>query len=158
VELHNGVKTTREVVRHQGAVAVLPRLPDGRFLLVEQFRKPVDQPLREVVAGTLEPGEDPRACAHRELEEETGWKAGRMEPLGAIYPTPGYVDEKIDLFFAQCEGRPTGLSLDHDEHIRLHTVTKEEIIRDILDGSIRDAKTLCAWLLYEKTQVGSKAE
>jgi len=154
VELENGVRSTREIVRHCGAVAVLPRLPDGRFLLVKQFRKAIDRVFIEVVAGTLEDGEEPEVCARRELKEETGYTARKLELLGTTYPSPGYVGERIDIYYAECEDSPTELSTDHDEQIEPFPVTAGEINRMILSGEIQDAKSLAAWLLYEKSSVG----
>lgn len=150
VELDNGVRTAREVVRHRGAVAILPRLPDGRFVLVRQFRKPVEDDLLEVVAGNCERGEDPAESARRELMEETGYAAKRLEPLGAIYPSPGYVDERIEIFFAEIEDQRGGVDFDHDEHIETVILTYPEIEALVLNGGILDSKTLAALYLYEK--------
>lgn len=150
VEQQNGTRTVREVIRHAGAVAILPQLPDGRFLLIKQFRKSVERYLIEVVAGTLERGEKPLACAHRELREEVGYQAEQMVSLGTIYPSPGYVDEAIDVFYARLFHEQGAADPDHDEHIESYPLTAEEINDHIGRGDIRDAKTLAVWLLYEK--------
>ncbi|MEM7392516.1 MAG: NUDIX hydrolase [Verrucomicrobiota bacterium] len=151
VELENGVQSKREVIRHVGAAAVLPRLPDGRFLFIRQFRKALERVMIEVVAGTLDsPGEDPLDCAHRELKEETGYSADRMEHLGATYPSPGYVGERIDLFYAECVGDPEAASMDHDEFVEACPLTADEVEEKIVNGEIVDGKSVAAWWLYEK--------
>lgn len=146
VQVEPGRPASREVVRHPGAVAVLARCPDGRLALVEQYRKPVEESLLEVVAGCLHPGEDPTACARRELLEETGFAARSIRPLGLIYPTPGYCDERLHLFFAELDGRSRRQRLDDDERVRVRLVTVAELDRLIARDAIRDAKTLAVLL------------
>ena len=150
VRLENGTETKREVIRHSGAVVVLARRADGRFLFVRQFRKPVEQELLEAVAGTLEAGESPDDCARRELLEETGFDAGTLRHLGTCYPSPGYVDERMEFYFAELEGGGGELVLDHDEHIVPVMLSRGEVLEKIRGGEILDAKTLAIWLLYEK--------
>ncbi len=156
VELANGKKAFREIVRHGGAVAVLARLPDGRFAFVRQFRKPVEQEMFEVVAGNRGKGEDPEACARRELREETGFAARSIRPLGFIYPSPGYVDEKIELFFAEVDAQPGATSPDEDEHVDVLLLSRDEVAQRIRTGDIHDSKTLATWLLYEKVVEGDR--
>lgn len=156
VELANGTKAFREIVRHRGAVAVLARLPDGRFALVRQFRKPVEQEMLEVVAGNRGRDEDPEACARRELKEETGFEARQIRRLGFIYPSPGYVDEKIDLFFAEVDAEPGSTHPDEDEHLDVLLLSREDIVRRMWAGEIHDSKTLATWLLYEKVVEGGQ--
>lgn len=150
VELENGVRSTREIVRHRGAAAVLARLPDGRFVLVRQFRKPVERDVLEIVAGLLEEGEAPEACARREVREETGHDVDRLVRLGTVCPSVGCMDEHIQLFYARLKDGPAEISLDHDEHVEPVLLTAEEINDLIRRGDIEDSKTLAAWLLYEK--------
>lgn len=150
VELENGVRSTREIVRHRGAAAVLARLPDGRFVLVRQFRKPVEREVLEIVAGLLEEGESPEACARREVREETGHDVDRLVRLGTVCPSVGCMDEHIQLFYARLKDGPAETSLDHDEHVEPVLLTAEEINDLIRRGAIEDSKTLAAWLLYEK--------
>lgn len=145
VELENGKKALREIVRHGGAVAVLARTPDGRYVFVRQFRKPVERDLLEVVAGNRDPGEDPAACARRELEEETGYRAASLVPLGYIYPSPGYGDERIDLFHAETEAVRGAAAPDDDENLDVILLASNEVCERIRSGEIVDSKTLAIW-------------
>ncbi len=146
--LRSGRNVTREVVRHPGAVVVLPRLPDGRFILVRQFRFAVGHRLLEAVAGTLHPGERPDRCAARELREESGYAAARLVRLGKVYPIPGYGSEVLHLYFANLKPDRSPLPQDEDENVTSVALTESEIERRIRAGTIRDAKTLAIWLLY----------
>lgn len=149
VRLANGRTAVREIVRHGPAVAILARLPDGRFLFVRQYRKPVEQVLLEVVAGNREPGEAAEACARRELEEETGYRTATLHPLGFVYPSPGYVDERIDLFFTELPAVAGASRPDEDEQLDLVALSREQVLDHIRQGQLCDAKTLAAWLQYE---------
>ncbi|MBU1693874.1 MAG: NUDIX hydrolase [Verrucomicrobia bacterium] len=157
VGLDNGRQAVREIIRHGPAVAVLAQRPDGRFLFVRQFRKPVEQALLEVVAGNREPGEEAETCARRELEEETGHRPQRILPLGFIYPSPGYVDERIDLFFAEVDDKPGPARPDEDENLTVVLLTRTQVEAQLRDGGICDAKTLAAWLRYELRRDGAGA-
>ena len=157
IEMENGQKGMREIIRHRGAVAILARLPDGRFALVRQFRKPVEKEMLEVVAGNREPNEDPELCARRELREETGYKAKSVRRLGFIYPSPGYCDEKIDLFFAEVDAESGQTDPDDDEHVEVVLMTREEIVGKISRDEIHDSKTLAAWLMFEKRVENERA-
>lgn len=138
----------REVVRHPGAVTILPLLDDGRVCLVENFRVSVGQKLLELPAGTLEPSEDPLACARRELMEETGYRAGRLELLTTFYMSPGILDEKMHLYLAQ-ELAPGPMDLDAGEDLRPLLVAWDEALAMARDGRIGDSKTLAGLLYYE---------
>lgn len=151
VELESGTYAGREIVRHRGAVAVLARLPDARFVLVRQFRKPVEQELMEVVAGCLEGGEPPAACARREVREETGYTVKRLHALGRIYPTPGYCDEVLHLFYADLKPEPQPQRPDDDERVKVLHLSQAELEQHIASHAVRDAKTLAVWLRYEKS-------
>jgi ADP-ribose pyrophosphatase len=153
VEMADGRPALREIVRHGGAVAVLARRADGQFVLVRQFRKPVEEVMLEVVAGNREAGEEAEACARRELEEETGFRAARIRRLGFIYPSPGYVDEKIEVFYADVEPGKGEHRPDEDEHLEVVFLERDEIIGKMSRDEIHDSKTLAAWLLYEKIVV-----
>ena len=146
VRLPNGRETSLEVVRHPGAAAVVPLLDDGRVVLVRQYRWAAQGFLLEVPAGKLDAGEGPESCAGRELEEETGYRAGRLERLGEIWTTPGFTDEVIHLFLARelTAGRQ---DLDQDEVLEEHPLGWDEIERGMIEGTINDAKTLCGLFL-----------
>jgi ADP-ribose pyrophosphatase len=148
VEMDNGTLASREVVHHPGAAAILAELPDGRFVLVEQFRRAVGERLIEVVAGCLEPGEAAIDCARREVEEETGYKAAELIPLGTVYASPGFVSEALHLFYARLDPAGGAQCLDTDERVKVLPFTADEIQTMIADGRIRDSKTLCCWLLH----------
>lgn len=147
VRLRHGPEAVREVVRHPGAVVVLPLLPDGKVVLVRQFRFAVGELLWELPAGTLHPGEKPWACAQRELEEETGFH-GELIPLGAFYSAPGFCDEKLHCFLGRSlhAGKT---SWDEDEELEVVFFTPEELAAAIGQGHIRDAKSLACLLLAQ---------
>ncbi len=146
VEEPGGVRATREVVRHRGSVATLAVHDDGRVVLIRQYRYPVDQPVWELPAGRVDPGESALAGARRELEEETGLRAARVEPMGVFYTTPGFCDEVMHLF------RATGLTQgpprpEPDERIEVRSLSLDEARAMIGSGAIREGKTLVALLL-----------
>ena len=145
----DGSEHVREVVRHPGAVAVLPLLNDGRVCLVRNYRAAVDEVLLELPAGTLEPGEDPAETARRELAEETGYRAGRIDPLASFYMSPGILDERMHLFAARSlVAGPT--ALEAGEQIEPVLVTWEDALAMTSDGRIHDAKTLVGLLYYAR--------
>lgn len=146
VALPNGKTATREIVEHPGAVAIVPLLDDNTVLLVQQYRPAAGQVLWEIPAGTLEPGEDPRDCALREIAEETGYRAGRMEKIYEAFVAPGYCMELMHGFVAT-QLTPGATNPDPDEFIRVETVPFDEALRMIDRMEIRDAKTICG-LLY----------
>lgn len=144
-----------DIVSHPGAVAILPIDAEGRLLLIRQWRRAVEQVLIEVPAGTLEPGEAPDVCAQRELQEEVGFKASHLIPLGLMYTCPGFCTEKIYLYLAE------GLSyspLPGDEHevIDQLPVTLDQALKMVDEGVITDSKTITALFHYirykEKTK------
>jgi len=141
VRLPNGNVASREVVRHPGAIAVVPVLPDGRIVMVRQYRYPVEEVLLEIPAGKLDPGESPEACAYRELQEETGYQAGRLEPLGYIYTAPGFTNERIYLYRASDLTFVAAMP-DHDEFLEVAAFPLEEVLGHIETGVIADAKTI----------------
>lgn len=149
VELETGRKSIREIVQHGVAVAVIPRLPDGRFAFIRQFRKPLDRVCFEVVAGNVNHnGEHEAETAIRELQEETGYIADSVELLGPIYPSVGYCTERIDVFYADVLKRGE-TSFDHDERIETVLVSESELDEMIRANKIDDSKTLAAWMLYK---------
>lgn len=145
VRLPKGIEATLEVVRHPGSVVLLPMPDADHVILVRQYRYAVDRWVWELPAGTLKPGEDPEAGAVRECEEETGLAAGRAEALGAYYPTPGYCDEKMNVFkltgLAAPVGRPAA-SPDEDEDLRARAFSLDEVRAMIARGEIVDLKTV----------------
>jgi ADP-ribose diphosphatase len=137
----------REIVEHAPAAAVVAVQPDDRVLLVRQLRPAVDQLLLELPAGIVDPGEDPRTCARRELEEETGFTALRLEPLIRFYPSPGFCTELLHIFVAtdlrEARGEP-----DDDEDLELVLMPLAEAVDRVRRGEITDAKTVVGLLAY----------
>jgi ADP-ribose pyrophosphatase len=145
VRLPNDFVLELERIHHPGAAAILPFVDDETLLMVRQYRWAADSWLYEIPAGKLRPGEAPEDCAHRELVEETGFRAGRLEPLGWIWTTPGYADEKIHLFAAR-DLEPATQALEEDEVLAVERVPLERALRMAREGALVDAKSLCALL------------
>ena len=145
VRLPNGNTCELEIIRHPGASAVVPVEADGSVILVRQYRYAGDGWLLEVPAGKLDGGEEPAACAVREVEEETGYRAGKLTPLGWIWTTPGFTDERIWLYLAT-ELEPTRASPQPDEVLAVERRPLAEAVELALSGEIRDAKSVCALL------------
>ena len=141
VRLPNGENAVREVVDHPGGVCVLALDEENRALVVSQFRYPYEAVLREVPAGKLEYGEDPREAAIRELKEETGAVAGEFRFLGELYPSPGYCGEIIRMYLAR-ELTFGETRLDEDEFLNLERVPFGQLVEQVLSGEIKDAKTI----------------
>ena len=146
VKLPDGNMGRRDVVRHPGAVAILAFIDNETILLVEQFRIALNKTMLEIPAGKLEKGEVPLECAHRELEEETGYKAGKLEYLGTIATGAGFTDEIIHIYKASelFQGIKGG---DEDEFIEVTEYKIHEVEAMIKDGKIIDAKTISS-LMY----------
>lgn len=155
VLLPNGNTAKREIVNHQGAVAVMPLTDDGKMIAVRQFRKPLERTIVEIPAGKLEPGEEPLACAIRELEEETGYVAEKLELLSSFYTSPGFADEILHVYVAtgltKGESRP-----DEDEFVDVLELTLEEAQQLHRTGEIRDAKTVVALFAWENRVLRSR--
>ena len=149
VLLPNGRKALREIVEHPGAVAVVPVLPDERIVLVRQFRKPVEESLLEIPAGKLEKGESAETCAMRELEEETGFRAGKLEKILKFLPSPGFSDECIHLFKAT-ELQKGRKNTEDDELIEQVFLSVSETVKLIEEGKIKDGKTIIGILIVER--------
>ncbi len=142
-------KVTREIVRHPGSVVILPVFPDGRILLIRQYRHATGQYMWELVAGHKEPKEDFRNGAARELQEETGYIARRYRKLLEIFPSPGLLSERMVIFLA--EGLTKGEAHpEEDEKIKSRILTLVEIERWIRSGKIRDAKSVAGLLYYAR--------
>lgn len=145
VRLPNGEVVELEIVRHRGAAAVVPLDADGSVWLVRQYRYATGGLLLEVPAGKLDGGEAPEACARREVEEEVGRRPGRLEPLGFVWTTPGFTDERIWLYLAT-DLAAAEQRLERDEWLTVERMPLEEALRLAEDGTIADAKSVCALL------------
>ncbi|HKX27789.1 MAG TPA: NUDIX hydrolase [Blastocatellia bacterium] len=143
-----GMEIVREIVRHPGGAGGLPWLDDGRVALVKQYRHPARRELLEIPAGRMEAGETPMECAAREIEQETGWRAGRMEKLTEFYSTPGFCEEKLYVYLAR-DLVPVPRQLDHDEFVDLVYLPFAEAIEMATRGEIEDSKTIVALFLAE---------
>jgi ADP-ribose pyrophosphatase len=149
VELPDGRTATREIIRHGPAVAVVARRRDGQFIFIRQFRKAMERICFEVMAGNCDPGEKAEAAAIRELKEETGYTPDSIRFLSSIYPSVGYCDERIDIFYAEVGNTPGQTEFDSDEEIETVLLTEKQMDTRVRSGEVQDAKTLAAWLLYK---------
>jgi len=150
LEMEGGVITKREIIRHHGAVCMIPVTESGELLFVTQYRHATAGRLLELPAGTLEAGEPPLAAVSRELQEEVGQKPGRVVSLGGFYVAPGYTTEYIHLFL--CDRlEPSSLDGDEDEDIEIEQLSPAEALAAIDSGQICDAKSVIGvlrWLRY----------
>ena len=154
VRFPDGTETDRTVVWHPGAVALVVEDDDGRWLLIEQYRHPAGRTLLEIPAGTREPGEPPEVTAAREVREETGYAAGRLERLGGAWMAPGFSSEYIDFYLATAL-RLDPLPQDHDEFIAPpRRLTVDEVRAAVAAGEVQDAKTMVALTLYASRATG----
>jgi ADP-ribose pyrophosphatase len=146
VKLPNGKSATREVIRHIGAVGVIPITDDGKVIIEKQFRYPLNRIVTEIPAGKLDSfTEDRLSAAKRELEEETGYTAAEWIPLGDYIPTCAYCDERITLYMAK--GLQLGQRhLDEDEFLNFEAVPLEKLVEQVMNGTITDGKTQVAIL------------
>ena len=146
ISLPNGKPATREVIRHVGAVAIVPMTEDGKVIIERQFRYPLNRVITEIPAGKLDSeSEDRLSAAKRELEEETGYLADEWIELGDYIPAAAYCDEVITMYLAK--GLHMGTrNLDEDEFLNIETVSLEELVEDVMQGKIADGKTQAAIL------------
>lgn len=149
VELPNGELATREIVRHPGAVCVLPLTSDGEVIMVKQFRYPFNEVMLEIPAGKLEFGEDPYEAVKRELEEESGVVAGKIEHICELYTTVAIFDERIQVYLAR-ELTFTESHPDEDEFLEVTKIPLDTLVSMVMNGEIKDAKTQIAILKAEK--------
>lgn len=155
VELPNGKTSTREIVVHPGAVAVLAITDEEKIVLVEQFRKPLEKTLIEIPAGKLDAGEEPAVCARRELEEETGYSCEELILVNSFYTSPGFSNEILYFYLAKGLTRTNNRTLDEDEFVEVLEVTLSEAQQLIKEQKIHDAKTLIAiqyWQLLQEME------
>ncbi|HEV3421827.1 MAG TPA: NUDIX hydrolase [Candidatus Acidoferrum sp.] len=143
----SGLRTTREVITHPGSVVVLPVLPDGRIVMVRQYRHATRQYLWELVAGRKEPEETPKQGAARELLEETGYRAKRFKVFLDVFPTPGFLEERMYILLA--EGLTAGEAQpEEDEKIEVRAFKLKELKQMIKSGRLQDAKSIAGILYY----------
>lgn len=154
VVLPDGSSSTREYVIHPGAVMVVPLLDDGRVLLERQFRYPMGEAMVEFPAGKLDPGESSLACAQRELQEETGFRAQRWAYAGLLHPVISYSTEHIDIWFAR-ELSVGERNLDAGEFLDVFAATPQELMAWCAQGRVTDAKTLVATFWLQNVLNGS---
>lgn len=154
LELHHlvnddGQRLKKEVIVHPGAVVILPFLDATTILLIKNRRYAVSETLIELPAGTLEKGELPMNCAGRELQEETGFLANRIKPIGSFYASPGILTEKMYLFAAY-DLEKTRTALEADEEIEVMPVEWNEAMEMVQYGQIKDSKTIATLLMYDR--------
>lgn len=152
VALPNGNTSKRELVHHNGAVAVIAFNGNGELILVRQYRKALEKAIAEIPAGKLEPGEEPLASAKRELQEETGISAGKWTELVSFYTSPGFANELVYVFLAE-ELNEGVANPDEDEFVERIDVTLDEAKEMIRSGDIHDAKTIYAVQIMELQKV-----
>jgi ADP-ribose pyrophosphatase len=150
VQLPSGAHATREYVVHPGAAMIVPRLPNGHLLVERQFRYPCNAVFIEFPAGKRDPGESSMVTALRELEEETGYRAGKLAFLGAIHNAIAYSDERIDLFLAD-DLQLTQQRLDDHEFLELIELPFDSMLDMVRTGQITDVKTIIGLMWFEKT-------
>ncbi len=147
-----GVPFAREAIRHPGSVIMLPLLDEGprpRIVMIRNYRLSVGEWLWELPAGTMTPGEDPLACADRELQEETGFAAATFEPVCRFHPAPGLADELMHAYVAR-ELRPTQQSLEVDERIQVEVMEAAKVFKMIESGEMTDAKSMMLLMLCQR--------
>ncbi|MBC8175232.1 MAG: NUDIX hydrolase [Candidatus Marinimicrobia bacterium] len=153
VSISSGRETTREYIKHPGAVAIIPILPGGKILLIRQFRYALGEVEIEIPAGKIDPGESLEKTVIRELEEETGYRAGKITQIGEIHPCIGYSNERIWLYLAE-ELKRTSQNTDHDEMIELFPCEIKTCLDLIQQGEIKDVKAIIGLLWTEKILSG----
>lgn len=148
VRLPNGVSTNLDIVEHVNAVTILPIDAEGQIWFVRQYRHPAGIELLELPAGTLEDGEDPTTCAHREIREEIGMGAGSLQKIGSYFLAPGYSTEYMFVYLAR-DLYPSNLPHDEDEYLTVvrHPLTR--VFEWVRSGEIQDAKTLASLFLAQ---------
>lgn len=147
--LPNGHTAQWDFINHKGAAAVVPVLDDGRILMVRQYRNALERETLEIPAGSLNfVGEPKIDCARRELEEETGYQAGELEPLLTIHTTVAFCNEQIGIFVAR-NLKPTKQHLDEDEFVDVQAYELDELLEMIYSQKITDGKTIAALLAYK---------
>ena len=149
VRLQNGNTSTREWIKHPGAVCMIPVLPDERLALIRQYRYPVQKEMIELPAGKLDVNENPQVCAKRELEEEIGYRSEKITFVTCIHPAIGFADEVMWLYFAENLIK-TNLNLDEDEFLELIPTPLDQALKMVWNGKITDVKTIIGILWAER--------
>ncbi|MCF6150498.1 MAG: NUDIX hydrolase [Candidatus Kuenenia sp.] len=150
VALEGGRKVMREVIDHPGSAAIIPFITEDEIIIIKQYRYAVNETIIEIPAGTLDKGETFYECASRELEEEIGYKAGILEPLAVMYPSPGILSETMHLYKATNLIK-TNINHQADESIKgIIRIKLKEALEMIKNGEIKDAKTVCCILMCGK--------
>ena len=149
VVLPSGKETVREVIEHNGAVAIVAMDIEKNILLVRQFRHATGKQLLEIPAGGIDSGETPEETARREMQEETGYTPGKLERLGGFYSAPGYANEYLYLFLAT-DLAPARLIAEDTEEVKLVKMPLNDVVELIRNGEIQDAKSIAGLLYYLK--------
>ncbi|MCQ6273805.1 NUDIX hydrolase [Bacillus sp. V3B] len=145
VELPNGKTAKRELIKHPGAVAIIAITDENKIIMVEQYRKALEQIIIEIPAGKLEKDEDPAVCAKRELEEETSYECESLKLLNSFYTSPGFANEIVHVYVAKgLSKKENAAGLDEDEFVNLIELTLDEALQATIDNRICDAKTVFA--------------
>jgi len=150
IEYDSGNKANREVVLHPGGAVVVGVTKENKIVLVKQRRYPMNKILIELPAGKLDKDEDPRMCAARELEEETGYRSNKLEKLGSIFTTPGYSSEELHIFTALNLVKGNHNREEGEEEMELLEYSLEEIENMVTENKIVDGKTISGIFLYKK--------
>ncbi|WP_404452914.1 NUDIX hydrolase [Virgibacillus necropolis] len=154
VTLPNGKTSKREIIKHPGAVAIIPITKDNKIIFVEQYRKPLEKSLVEIPAGKLEHGEGPETTAIRELEEETGYTTNELKFVASFYTSPGFADELMHIYISdKLEPLNEKIEGDEDEFLELLELTLEEAKQYVKENRIHDAKTNYAILYLETLEM-----
>lgn len=153
VKLPDGRETVREIVEHPGAVVILAITEKKEIVMIRQFRKAADEVLRELPAGKVEPGEDLKNCALRELEEETGYYPRKIKRLITFFSTPGFCNEKLTLFLAE-DLEKRNKNEDADEFIEVELIKQNEALKLVQENIIKDAKSIIGILYFVSSKNG----
>jgi len=147
IELPNGNTAKREYLEHRGGAAILAVDEDGLTYLVRQFRYPYKEVIYEIPAGKLEIGEDPDETAIRELKEEAGLECLELVKYGTLYPSPGYTNENLHIYLAK-SFKKAEMHLDYDEFLNVYKIPFKDVLKMVIQGEIKDAKTCFAVIRY----------